>query len=85
MELLSFWRLSSRRFKDVRFSTVLSILTLLDPAVGTGALASCEIVVKVPCRIWLKTGFFGSGLKVGLVGWDVRVEKKGWRGPGETG
>ena len=60
LELGSLGRVSSRRFMAVRFSTVLRILTLLDPTVVTGALASCEIVVKVPCKIWLKTGFLAS-------------------------
>lgn len=77
VELWSFWIDSSSRFRDVRFSTVLSILTLLDPTLGTGALASCEIVVKVPCKIWLNTGFFPSGFEAGLEGWEERVEKKG--------
>jgi len=61
------------------------MLTLLDPTVVTGALASCEIVVKVPCKIWPNTGCLSSALEAGLVGWEVRVEKKGCRGEGETG
>lgn len=70
---------------DVRFSTVFRILTLLDPTEGAGALASWEMVVKVPCRIWLKTGFLLSDLEVGLVGCEVRVEKKGCKDDGEGG
>lgn len=61
------------------------MLTLLDPTLGTGAFASCETAVKVPCKIWLKTCFFPSGLDAGLVGCEVRVEKKGCTAEGEAG